>query len=71
MDAFIPRTDENLLQQQLQDLMCYLWDNYLQIYEGMEDIFLIGVGSAYLGVKVLLISRGTSRCSASSPWPTI
>jgi hypothetical protein len=40
--------------------MCYLWDNYLQLYESAEDIFLMGVGNAYLGIKVLLINRRTS-----------
>ena len=44
--------------------MCYIWDNYLQLYEA-ESIFLMGVGNAYLGVKVLLINRG------ESPDPTL
>lgn len=58
MDPFTPRADERALQAQIQELICYIWDNYLQISEHHEDIFLIGVGSAYLGVKVLLINRG-------------
>ncbi len=37
--------------------MCYLWDNYLQIWDRADDIFLMGVGTAYLGVKVLLMAR--------------
>jgi histone deacetylase 6 len=37
--------------------MCYIWDNYIQLYDNVEDIFLMGVGNAYLGVKMLLISR--------------
>ncbi|KAI1433067.1 histone deacetylase [Xylaria sp. CBS 124048] len=56
LDAFIPRTTEKTLQQQIQELVCYLWDNYLQLYDA-EDIFLLGVGDAYLGVKVLLTNR--------------
>ncbi|KAK4122591.1 histone deacetylase A-like protein [Parathielavia appendiculata] len=56
-DAFTPRADERTLQAQVQELMCYLWDNYLQLYESAEDIFLMGVGNAYLGIKVLLINR--------------
>jgi len=46
--------------------MCYVWDNYLQIYSGVEDIFLMGVGNAYLGIKVLLINRGMFYWSSSS-----
>ncbi|KAL2174318.1 histone deacetylase A-like protein [Thermothelomyces heterothallicus CBS 202.75] len=56
-DAFIPRADERTLQAQVQELMCYIWDNYLQLYDSVEDIFLMGVGNAYLGIKVLLINR--------------
>ncbi len=37
--------------------MCYIWDNYLQLWDGADDIFLMGVGSAYLGIKVLLMGR--------------
>jgi histone deacetylase 6 len=37
--------------------MCYIWDNYLQLYDSVEDIFLMGVGNAYLGIKMLLINR--------------
>ncbi|KAL2017287.1 hypothetical protein VTK56DRAFT_2356 [Thermocarpiscus australiensis] len=56
-EPFTPRADERTLQTQVQELMCYIWDNYLQLYDGVEDIFLMGVGAAYLGVKVLLINR--------------
>lgn len=38
--------------------MCYIWDNYLQIYDNVEELFLMGIGNAYLGIKVLLINRG-------------
>jgi hypothetical protein len=58
MESFTPRASDQTLQQQMQELMCFLWDNYLQIYEGVEEIFLMGVGTAYLGVKMLLINRG-------------
>jgi hypothetical protein len=57
-DAFTPRPDERALQAQIQELVCYVWDNYLQMYRGVEDLFLMGVGNAYLGIKVLLINRG-------------
>jgi histone deacetylase 6 len=52
----MPRNPESALQAQVQELMCYLWDNYLQLSDA-EDIFLLGVGNAYLGVKMLLINR--------------
>lgn len=58
MDPYIPGYREKALQEQIQQLACYLWDNFLQLYE-TDEIFLMGVGNAYLGVKVLLINRGT------------
>lgn len=57
MDHHIQPYDERTLQKHVEDLMCYLWDNYLQMYE-VEDLFLVGVGIAYLGIKMLLITRG-------------
>ena len=56
-EAFIPMMAERQLQDQIQTLICYLWDNYLQTYDA-DEIFLMGVGNAYLGVKMLLINRG-------------
>ncbi|KAK7414744.1 Histone deacetylase hda1 [Neonectria punicea] len=55
-DSYIPASKEKALQQQLQSLVCYLWDNYLQLYDA-DDIFVMGVGNSYLGVKVLLLNR--------------
>lgn len=57
MEAHIPGFKERALQEQMQSLICYLWDNYLQLADA-DHIFLMGVGNAYLGVKVLLINRG-------------
>ncbi len=57
MEAFIPGFKERAIQEQIQSLICYLWDNFLQLSEA-DEIFLMGVGNAYLGVKVLLINRG-------------
>lgn len=57
MDSYIPGYKERALQEQIQQLVGYLWDNFLQLYDTAE-IFLMGVGNAYLGVKVLLINRG-------------
>ncbi|KAI1737192.1 histone deacetylase [Xylaria scruposa] len=56
LDAFVPRSTEKSLQQQIQELVCFIWDNYLQLY-GVEELFVLGVGNAYLGVKVLLTTR--------------
>lgn len=47
--------------------MCYIWDNYLQLYDGVEDIILMGVGNAYLGIKMLLINRRTSPSHHQTP----
>lgn len=58
MDAYIPGFKERELHQQIQTLICYLWDNYLQMFEA-DDLFLMGVGNAYLGVKQLLMNRGS------------
>ncbi|KAG8673475.1 Histone deacetylase hda1 [Fusarium poae] len=55
-DAHIPSFVEAALTEQIQSLVCYLWDNHLQLYDA-DDIFIMGVGNAYLGVKVLLINR--------------
>lgn len=57
-DPYTQRTDERAMQLQIQELVCYIWDNYLQLWDNVEEIFLMGVGFAYLGVKTLLISRG-------------
>jgi len=56
-ESFIPSSDEGTMQAQIQELVCYIWDNYLQVLDATEEIFLLGVGAAYLGVKVLLINR--------------
>ncbi|CAK7203248.1 Histone deacetylase hda1 [Sporothrix eucalyptigena] len=56
-ESFNPRISEEIMQSQIQELICYIWDNYLQISESAQQIFLLGVGNAYLGVKVLLVNR--------------
>ncbi len=50
------RVNEEELQQKITELVCYLWDNYLESYDS-RDIVLMGVGYSYLGVKMLLTSR--------------
>lgn len=56
IDAFTAGADEKTLSAQIKELMNYIWDNYLQLYDA-EDLFLLGVGNAYLGVKFLLTER--------------
>lgn len=55
MDLYLPKSSETELQQQTKELLCYLWDNYLE--NTRASITLMGVGDAYLGIKQLLISR--------------
>ena len=38
--------------------MCFVWDNYIQIYDKAEHMFLMGVGNASLAIKMLLLNRG-------------
>jgi len=54
--GFIERPTETELQEQTKELVCYLWDNYLEVAE-TYDIVLMGVGDSYLGVKMLLTNR--------------
>ncbi|KAI4593273.1 Histone deacetylase hda1 [Pestalotiopsis sp. 9143b] len=56
VDPFMQRPGELTLSQQIKELMNYIWDNYVQLYD-FEDLFLIGVGNANLGVKLLLTER--------------
>lgn len=55
--GFKPKISEADLNEQAKNLLCYLWDNYLEGYRS-HTIVLMGVGDAYLGVKQLLTSRG-------------
>ena len=57
---YTPDLNEKQLEAQVQELMCYLWDNYLQLYDDAEELFIMGVGHAYIGVKMLLLNRGES-----------
>lgn len=64
--AFIVNPTTKFLETQTKELLCYLWDNYLEAFES-RSIVLMGVGDAYLGVKQLLTSRGISLPLISSP----
>lgn len=48
--------EDGRLQAEVKELMCYLWDNYLQLYDA-DEVFIVGVGYAYLGIKMLLLNR--------------
>lgn len=41
----------------MKELMCFLWDNYLESHES-EHIVLMGVGDSYSAVRELLVNRG-------------
>ncbi|KAG4030058.1 hypothetical protein MFRU_013g00820 [Monilinia fructicola] len=54
--SYPPRPTSFELEVQMKDLACYIWDNFIDLYES-ENILLMGVGDAYLAVKQLLTSR--------------
>ncbi|KAH8677501.1 hypothetical protein BX600DRAFT_430846 [Xylariales sp. PMI_506] len=56
VDPYMQGADEKTLSSQIKELMNYIWDNYVQLYD-FDDLFLMGVGNAYLGVKLLLTER--------------
>lgn len=51
-----PIADEKKQEAEIQEVVCFLWDNYLQLWDS-EHIFIMGVGNAYIGVKMLLLNR--------------
>lgn len=55
---YTPDVEEKQLEAEIKELICYLWDNYIQLYENADEVFIMGVGYAYLGVKMLLLNRG-------------
>lgn len=54
---YTPDVEEKQLEAEIKELICYLWDNYIQLYENADEVFIMGVGYAYLGVKMLLLNR--------------
>lgn len=55
---YTPDVEEKQLEAEIKELICYLWDNYIQLYENADEVFIMGVGYAYLGIKMLLLNRG-------------
>jgi histone deacetylase 6 len=62
---YTPDVEEKQLEAEIKELICYLWDNYIQLYENADEVFVMGVGYAYLGVKMLLLNRG--KCGDTYP----
>lgn len=48
--------EDGRLEAEIKELVCYLWDNYIQLYEA-DEVFIMGVGYAYIGIKMLLLNR--------------
>lgn len=44
-------------RERMKELMCFLWDNYLETHES-DHIVLMGVGDSYSAVRELLVNRG-------------
>ncbi|KFZ00118.1 hypothetical protein V500_01173 [Pseudogymnoascus sp. VKM F-4518 (FW-2643)] len=55
-EGFIERPTEIVHRERMKELMCFLWDNYLEIHES-EHIVLMGVGDSYSAVRELLVNR--------------
>lgn len=45
------------LQEQLRELVCYVYDNFIEGWIA-DNMVLMGVGESYVGVKMLLTHRG-------------
>ena len=65
--TYIQKPSPQWLENQTKELLCYIWDNFIETW-GVNSVVLMGVGDAYLGVKQLLTSRGTT--PPSPPFPT-
>lgn len=56
-EGFIERPAEMIHRERMKELMCFLWDNYLEMHDS-EHIVLMGVGDSYSAVRELLVNRG-------------
>jgi histone deacetylase 6 len=66
--GYVAPVGEDELILKMAELVCYLWDNYLEGYES-NDIAVMGVGYSYLAVRMLLTNRGIAFSLLSSPSP--
>jgi len=48
---------EKTFESRITELVTYIWDNFIQLLEN-DDIFIMGIGNAYVGIKALLTTRG-------------
>ncbi|KAI9053957.1 hypothetical protein LZ554_002901 [Drepanopeziza brunnea f. sp. 'monogermtubi'] len=55
-DPYVPKPTEGTMGAQVRDLLCFIWDNYLELNRD-ANITLMGVGDAYFGIKQLLVAR--------------
>ncbi|OBT80163.1 hypothetical protein VF21_00614 [Pseudogymnoascus sp. 05NY08] len=55
-EGFIERPTEMVHRERMKELMCYLWDNYLELHDS-EHVVLMGVGDSYGAVRELLVNR--------------
>jgi hypothetical protein len=51
------QSTEQDTEKKISELVCYLWDNYLETCDS-TDIVVMGVGHSYIGVRDLLSKRG-------------
>lgn len=58
------------MEAEIRELMCYLWDNYLQLYDA-DKIFIMGIGYAYIGIKMLLLNRSDASPPGKFPLAVI
>jgi hypothetical protein len=49
---------EKTFEGRVTELVTYIWDNFIQLLDADDDIFIMGVGNAYVGIKALLTTRG-------------
>lgn len=54
---FNRKSSEETLSAQTKELLCYIWDNYLETNSN-ASVSILSVGDCYTGVKQLLTSRG-------------
>ncbi|KAF8861541.1 histone deacetylase A-like protein [Acephala macrosclerotiorum] len=65
LDSYLPKASENVLANQTKELLCYVWDNWLETIAG-ASVTLVGVGDSYMGIKQLLMARDTARTKIPS-----
>ncbi|PSN68434.1 putative histone deacetylase [Corynespora cassiicola Philippines] len=62
---YVPADDDESRASQTRDLANYIWENYIEPYDATQ-VFLMGVGTAYLGL-VDLLSTNENCTDPNSP----